>query len=164
LADEGLRFRVGIEIEFALGRADAPADEFRPACAGSAYGMTRVVELSGFADDLLATLAAQGVEVEQFHPEYAPGQFEVSVAALDPVAAADRSVLVRQTIRAVAARHAMRVSFAPAVLAGVVGNGGHVHLSAWRDGVNLHAGGEGRYGLTPTAESLLAGILDALPA
>jgi glutamine synthetase len=80
------------------------------------------------------------------------------------VAAADRSVLVRQTVRAVAARHGLRVSFAPAVVGRGVGNGGHVHLSAWRDGVNLHAGGEGRYGMTAEAESLTAGILAHLPA
>ena len=164
LAAEDLEFRAAIELEFALGRDDAPAGEFVPACTGPAYGMTRLVELSGFADDLLAALAEQGVEVDQIHPEYAPGQFELSVAALDPVGAADRSVLVRQTVRAIAGRHGLRVSFAPAVLAGGVGNGGHVHLSAWREGANLHAGGGGRYGLTSAAESLLAGIVDALPA
>lgn len=164
LAAEGLEFRAAIEVEFALGRDDAPDGAFVPACTGPAYGMTRLVELSEFAADLLAALADPGVEVEQLHPEYAPGQFELSVAVADPVGAADRSVLVRQTVRAVAGRHRLRVSFAPAVLAGAVGNGGHVHLSAWRDGVNLHAGGEGRYGLTVTAESLVAGILDALPA
>ena len=98
------------------------------------------------------------------HPEYAAGQFEVSVGALDPVGAADRSVLVRETIRAVALQHGLRVSFAPSVLAGGVGNGGHVHLSIWRDGRNLHAGGDGPYGLTTDAESFTAGILRELPA
>jgi glutamine synthetase len=163
-AEAGISFKAGIEIEFALGRDDAPPGEFVPACTGPAYGMTRLVELSDFAAEVLRALAEQNVDVEQIHPEYASGQFEVSVGALDPVAAADRSVLVRQTIRAVAARHGLRVSFAPSVLAGGVGNGGHVHLSAWRDGVNLHSGGEGRYGLTQDGEALAAGILAELPA
>jgi glutamine synthetase len=56
------------------------------------------------------------------------------------------------------------VSFAPKVLADGVGNGGHVHLSLWRDGVNTMAGGAGRYGLTPEGEAFAAGILDRLPA
>lgn len=163
-AEAGISFKASIEIEFALGRDDAPAGEFVPACTGPAYGMTRLVELSDFAAAVLQALAAQNVDVEQIHPEYAAGQFEVSVGALDPVAAADRSVLVRQTIRAVASTHGLRVSFAPSVLAGNVGNGGHVHLSAWRDGVNLHSGGEGRYGLTHDGEALAAGILAQLPA
>lgn len=84
-----------------------------PAATGPAYGATRQVELSDYTADLLAACAAQGVDVDQIHPEYAPGQFEISVGALDPVAAADRSVLVRQTIRALARRHGLRVSFSP---------------------------------------------------
>ncbi|MEK8169184.1 hypothetical protein NKH77_03375 [Streptomyces sp. M19] len=41
------------------------------------------------------------MDVLQIHPEYAPGQFEVSVAPADPVGAADLAVLVRETLRAV---------------------------------------------------------------
>ncbi|MEU2223558.1 glutamine synthetase family protein [Streptomyces sp. NPDC018347] len=159
----GLAFRAAVEIEWAVGLDSAPAGEFVPAVSGPAYGATRQVELSDYTAELLATLGAQGVDVDQLHPEYAPGQFEVSVGALDPVAAADRSVLVRQTIRAVAWRHRLRVSFAPAYLPEGVGNGGHLHLSCWRDGVNLHAGGAGRYGMTAEAESFVAGVLAHLP-
>jgi len=160
----GLTFRAGIEIEWALGRDTAPAGEFVPAVSGPAYSATRQVELGDYGADLLAALAAQGVDVDQLHPEYAAGQFELSVGALDPVAAADRSVLVRQTIRAVSQRHGLRVSFAPAVFGTGVGNGGHIHLSAWRDGANLHAGGDRRYGMTADAESFAAGVLARLPA
>ncbi|MFD8806192.1 glutamine synthetase [Streptomyces sp. NPDC059597] len=160
----GLTFRAAVEIEWTVGLDSAPAGEFVPAVSGPAYGAIRQVELSDMGAELLAALAAQGVDVEQLHPEYAPGQFELSVGALDPVGAADRSVLVRQTIRAVARRHGLRVSFAPAMVAGGVGNGGHLHLSCHRDGVNLHAGGEGRYGMTAGAESFVAGVLARLPA
>ncbi|SEP59608.1 L-glutamine synthetase [Streptomyces sp. yr375] len=160
----GLAFKAAIEIEWAVGLDSAPPGEFVPATTGPAYSATRQVELSAYTADLLAACAAQGVDVDQIHPEYAPGQFEISVGALDPVAAADRSVLVRQTIRAVALRHGLRVSFSPAVVAEGVGNGGHVHLSAWRDGVNLHAGGARRHGMTADAEAFAAGVLARLPA
>ncbi|MFI5953014.1 glutamine synthetase [Cryptosporangium sp. NPDC051539] len=163
-AARGLTFKAAVEIEFVLGRGDAPGPAFEPACTGPAYGMTRLVEQSEFCAEVLEAMAAQDVDVDQVHPEYAPGQFEISVGATDPVTAADRSVLVRQTLRALAQKHGLRISFAPAVEAGGVGNGGHVHLSAWRDGVNLHGTGSGRYGLTPDAEALAAGILDALPS
>ncbi|MGW6542631.1 glutamine synthetase [Streptomyces massasporeus] len=160
----GLTFKAAIEIEWSVARGDAPGDAFVPATTGPAYGATRQIELGDYTADLLAACAAQGVDVEQVHPEYAAGQFEISVGALDPVAAADRSVLVRQTVRAVAQRHGLRVSFAPAVVGRGVGNGGHVHLSAWRDGANLHTGGERRHGMTAEAESFTAGILAHLPA
>ncbi|MER5573897.1 glutamine synthetase family protein [Streptomyces massasporeus] len=160
----GVTFKAAIEIEWSVARGDAPGDAFVPATTGPAYGATRQIELGDYTADLLAACAAQGVDVEQVHPEYAAGQFEISVGAVDPVAAADRSVLVRQTVRAVAQRHGLRVSFAPAVVGRGVGNGGHVHLSAWRDGTNLHAGGEHRHGMTAQAERFTAGILAHLPA
>jgi glutamine synthetase len=158
----GLELCMAFEIEWALG---AEADGgFRPACSGPAYGMTRVVELSDYGREVVGALERQGLTVEQFHPEYAAGQLEVSVAAADPVGAADDSVLVRETIRAVSARHGYRASFAPSVVAGSVGNGGHVHLSVWRDGRNLLAGGPGRHGLTAEGEAFAGGIFAALPA
>ncbi|MGW0600461.1 glutamine synthetase [Streptomyces sp. NPDC002776] len=162
-ARQGLAFRASIEIEWTIGQGPSPEGELVPATTGPAYGAARQVELSDCSADLLAALAEQGVDVDQIHPEYAAGQFEVSVGALDPVAAADRSVLVRQTIRAVARRHGLVVSFAPAVVAEGVGNGGHLHLSAWRDGVNLHAGGDRRHSMTAEAESFTAGVLTRLP-
>ncbi|MET8149178.1 glutamine synthetase family protein [Actinoplanes sp. NPDC049668] len=161
-AAAGLTFKAAIEVEWALGRAGT--DEFVPACDGPAYGATRQIELSDYCRDLLAALDAQGVEVEQLHPEYAAAQFELSVAARDPIGAADDSLLVRQTVRAVAHRHGLRASFSPAVLAGRVGNGGHVHLSAAREGRNLFSGGTGPHGLTAEAQAAAAGILELLPA
>lgn len=161
-AATGLDVRMGFEVEWAV--ASDQGEEFRPACTGPAYGMTRMVELSDYCHDILTALAAESVEVLQLHPEYAPGQFEVSTAPLDPVAAADQVLLVRETIRAVSRRHGMAASFAPAVVAGLVGNGQHLHLSLHRDGGNLLDGGPGRYGMTAEGESFLAGVLEALPA
>jgi glutamine synthetase len=158
----GLTLQMAIEVEWALGRDDV--EDFVPASTGPAYGMTRLIELSDYLRDLLAALEDQGIQVEQVHPEYSDGQFEVSVAATDPVSAADDSVLVRQTIRALARRHGLRATFAPSVIAGHVGNGGHVHLSAWKDGRNVFAAGTGPFGMTGEGEAIAAGILHQLPA
>jgi len=160
--EQGLELQMSFEVEWALGTEDG--GQFRPACSGPAYGMTRVVELAGYGREVVEAVEREGVTVEQFHPEYAAGQLEISVAAADPVAAADDSVLVRQTIRAVSARHGFQASFAPSVVAGTVGNGGHVHLSLWRDGRNLLAGGPGRHGLTAEGEAFAGGVLAELPA
>ncbi|MEV5377537.1 glutamine synthetase family protein [Streptomyces nondiastaticus] len=177
-ARAGLRLRMGYETEWvvthAAGRADGQAaggngsgpQEGLPRYAGPgpAYGMTRVVGLSDYVRDVLRALAAQGIDVLQIHPEYSPGQFEVSTAAAGPVTAADHAVLVRETIRAVSARHGLHATFAPLVEPGTVGNGAHLHLSLWRDGGNLFRGGDGPFGLTGPGEAFLAGVLHELPA
>ncbi len=161
--EAGLEVRMGFEVEWAVGMA-VPDGGFVPACQGPAYGMGRLVELSDYARAVHVALAAQGLPVLQVHPEYAAGQFEVSVAPADPVGAADIAVLVRETVRAVTIGHDLRPSFAPVVVAGTVGNGGHVHIGLRRDGANLLAAGDGRYGLTVEGESFLAGVLAELPA
>jgi glutamine synthetase len=162
LAGQGLTVKAAFEVEWCVSSGEG--DEFVPACSGPAYGMTRLTELAAYLHDVLDALTTQGVHVEQIHPEYAAGQYEVSVAAESPVDAADTLVLVRETIRAVTQNHGLRATFAPKVLAGGVGNGGHVHLSVWRDGQNLLGAGDGPYGMSSDGESFLGGILARLPA
>jgi glutamine synthetase len=154
----GLDLRATFEIEATLLDADG-----RPAHDGPGYSTTAFTLIEGFLFDLVEALEASGVEVEQFHPEYAPGQFEVSVAARDPLAAADTFVFMRTQMRFAARRHGFRVSFAPTALAGEVGNGCHAHLSVWREGANLMQGGDGPAGMTDAGAAALAGVLDALP-
>lgn len=162
LAASGIGVQSAFEIEWVV--SEGGGDEFTPGVTGPGYGMTRLVRASDYCRDLLTALADCGVQVEQFHPEYAAGQLELSVGPEAPVEAADTSVLVRTTIRAVGDAYGLRTSFSPKVAVPGVGNGGHVHLSLWRDDANLMAGGDRRYELTAEAESFSAGILERLPA
>jgi len=159
---DGLEIKAGIEIEWVISAGDG--EDFVSAAVGPGYGMTRLIAVSDYVRDVIDALSAEGVVVDQFHPEYAVGQLELSVAAESPVDVADTAVLARSTIRAVGQRYNYRTSFSPKVEAEGVGNGGHVHLSVWRDGRNLMAGGDGPCGLTQVGEAFAAGILTRLPA
>jgi glutamine synthetase len=161
-AADGLEIKAAIEFEWVVSAGDG--DDFVSAAGGPAYGMSRLIGVSDYGRDIIDALNAERIRVEQFHPEYAAGQLELSVAAESPVEAADTSVLVRSTIRAVGRRYNYRTSFSPKVEAEGVGNGGHVHLSVWRDRHNLMAGGGGPCGLTSVGEAFAAGILERLPA
>jgi glutamine synthetase len=158
---QGISALMAIEVEWMVGRDE---EDFAPAFRGTGYGLSRFLDAAEYVRDVLESLEAAGVHVEQIHPEYGPGQFEVSVGAQDPVSAADTNVLVKLVIAAVSARHGLRASFAPAVVSDNVGNGGHVHASFWQDGRNLLAAGDRRHGLTGTGESITASLLANLPA
>ncbi|WP_165970377.1 glutamine synthetase family protein [Actinomadura sp. 6K520] len=166
LADDGWTVKAAFEIEWAVSRG--AGEEFSPAVRGPAYGMTRITELAGYLRDVLTALKETGVTVMQLHPEYAAGQYEVSVAAEDPLGAADTAVVVRETIRAVSMEHGLAATFSPKVEPDSVGNGAHVHLSLWRSGgegpVNAMAGGEGPCEMSAPGEAFAAGILRRLPA
>ncbi|GAA2097266.1 gamma-glutamylpolyamine synthetase GlnA3 [Kitasatospora saccharophila] len=154
LADLGLTVRAGIEVEWIVDGGEG----------GPAYGMRRLIGNSDYLRDLLRALREQELTVLQLHPEYTEGQYELSVAPGGPVEAADTALLVRHTVQAVSLRHGLRASFAPVTAPDGVGNGGHLHLSLWRDGRNLGHGGTGPHGLTREAEAFLAGVLAELPA
>jgi glutamine synthetase len=153
-----LELQMTYEVEFTLFDADG-----NPLHSGPAYSPRAFLPLQDFAVELLETLEAQGIGVEQFHPEYSAGQYEISVAPRGPVEAADEYVLLRLTIVRLAHRHGMRASFAPVAIPNLVGNGCHLHYSLWRDGRNLMAGGDGPEGLTDEAAAFTAGILAHLP-
>jgi len=157
-----LEIRVGSEIEWFLGRDDHGTPI--PAHTGPGYGLAVLAGLGDYASGLITALSESGVRVGQFHPEYAPGQLEVSLPTADPVQAADLAVFARHIIRSHSARHGWGASFSPVVIPGQIGNGGHLHISVWRHGRNLLAGGAGPYGMTEDGQAFVAGVLDQLPA
>ncbi|TDC76684.1 glutamine synthetase family protein [Streptomyces hainanensis] len=170
LAEHGLELRMGFETEWAVtrpgdsGDGRPPGGQALPGGTGPAYGMSRLVGLTDYLRDLTEAFAAQGLPLLQLHPEYSPGQFEISARPAAPVAAADDAVLVRETIRAVSNRHGLHTSFAPVADLGGLGNGRHLHLSLWRGGKNACRDGDGPYGMSGVCEAFLAGVLRELPA
>jgi glutamine synthetase len=161
-ASAGLTLKMGFEVEWFQARRSG--EEVLPIHRGPGYSAIVLAEVSDFARDLMEALGDEGIDVLQFHPEYATGQLEISIAPRDPLTAADEDVLLRQTIRGVAGRYGMSTSFAPVAIVGEVGNGGHVHFSLWEGDRNLFAGGDGPYGMTDRGQAFVAGILAELPA
>lgn len=154
----GLAAQATYEVEMTLLR------DGRPATPGPGYSVRSFVAIRDFLRDFAAALESVGVPVEQLHPEYSPGQFEVAIAPGTPLEAADRLLLFRFTARVVAAEHGMDVSFAPVVFTGGLGNGSHLHLSLWRDDVNRMTGGDAPGRMHADGASFVAGIRDELPA
>ncbi len=162
-ADRGLEFRAGYELEFAVAPMGSAGIVENPGHPGPAYSPHALVGLDGFVGALLHDFAANGLRIGQLHAEYGVAQLELSLAATDPVSAADDQLLARQTIHAAARVHGLSVSFAPLVGLDAAGNGWHLHTSVLRNGRNLLETGEtGR----PEGEGAgyLAGLLRDLPA
>jgi glutamine synthetase len=157
-AERGLEVRAAYEMEFFVG---ADAEEVQPAHHGPAYSPHALLEVDEFAARLLRDLDANGLHINQLHAEYGLAQVELSLAAADPVQAADDQLLARQTVRAAARTHGLRVSFAPLTTAEGVGNGWHIHSSVWRGDENLLAGERGP---GPEGAAYIAGLLRDLPA
>jgi glutamine synthetase len=160
LARAGIQAMVGHEIEFVLV---APDGGRLPSTLWAQYGLAGVLEHEAFVRDIIVAASATGVGIEQLHPEYGANQFEISLAPLPPVAAADQLVLTRIVIGRAARRHGLRVSLSPVPFAGGVGSGAHQHFSLSSSDGPLFSGGTGAAGMTPAGESAVAGVLRGLP-
>jgi glutamine synthetase len=159
LAAAGLQALVGHEMEFVLVGPDGAR---LPSNLWAQYGLAGVLEFEGFVRDVTEAATTAGVAIEQFHPEYGANQFEISLAPLSPVAAADQLVLLRIIVGRIARHHGVRVSLSPVPFAGSVGSGAHQHFSLEHDGVSLFSGGQGARGMRPAGEAAVAGVLAGL--
>ncbi len=77
----------------------------------------------------MGALVEAGVQPERIFPEFAAHQFEIPVEPAEGLAAADRSVVLREVVREVARRRGLRASFTPLLDPGDAGNGVHIHLN-----------------------------------
>lgn len=84
--------------------------------------------LEPIGSETMAALAEMGAQPENWLPEYAPNQFELTVSPAPALTAADRAVLVRDTVSAVFAGHDRKMTFTPVPVAGDGGSGVHVHF------------------------------------
>jgi glutamine synthetase len=163
LAAAGLRVEAAFENEFYLAQ-DSP-DGPRAWGDGPVYSSAGLDRAAAVVNDIVDALDAQGIQVEQAINEYGPGQQEISITRADALAAADRQLRLRDTVRGVAeTRHGLLASFAPKPYAEHVGSGCHLHFSLWDGNRNAMAPGGDPFGLSATARAFLAGVLDHLPA
>lgn len=98
-------------------------------------------------EEVHKTLASIGIELQQFHAESSPSQFEFILPPASPLAAVDTLLAARRVVTAVAERHGLRATLHPRPFSNAAGNASHTHLSISK----------------PEHESsFLAGILDHL--
>lgn len=163
LEESGYSAMVGAEIEFFLFRRTDDAEFPKPVDydlygQNSAFTESREV-IDGIADALFA----QGIELANYNVEAGPGQHELALHHSDPMTLANRIILARETIRAVAREHDLVVSFLPKIFADATGSGCHQHLSLWSEGKNVLADATGNWNLSAPGEAFIAGILEHLP-
>lgn len=128
-------------------------------------------------EEIYDVLTDAGIEVQQFHAESAPGQYEIITGPLPPVEAVDALVFTRDTIYNVAAKHGVRATLYPKVFKNscifpglmncrliVGGTAAHAHVSLKRGSPSPDAEMEDAPGLTVLETEFIAGLMDHLQA
>jgi glutamine synthetase len=166
----GYRPQMSAEYEFFVfdeSPASAAAKDYRglaPESPGMfCYSLLRASARSEFVHDAMDSLAQIGVELEGFHTETGPGAFEVAIRYTDALTAADRAGIFKATLKEIAARHGLLVSFMAKWSADMPGCGGHIHQSLLAEQGNAFFDSSEPDGCSQTARSYIAGQQQLLP-
>lgn len=158
-SDAGVNFLVGFETEFILLKSTRPIQSANVHHWTSASGLQAGSIESKVLREIADGIQASGIELQIYHSEAAPGQYEVCTGPLAPLEAADALVLTRELIINTAAKHGFRATFAPRINMDSCGSAAHTHISV--HGKNNVKNTEG---LSPLEESFLSSLLANLPA
>jgi glutamine synthetase len=101
-----------------------------------------------------------GFQFEKAHHEVTPSQHEINLECLEPLAAADRTVLFNYVARKVAQENNFHVTFMPKPFYGLNRNALHIHLSVQdMTGKNQFYQADAPYHLSKIARQFISGIL-----
>jgi glutamine synthetase len=156
----GVRVVAAFENEFYLARVDNDG-RFIPFDRSNCFSAIGMDNANPIIIDIVEALEKQGIAVQQYYPELGPGQQEISVQHTDALRAADQQLVVRETVRGVAASHGVYASFAPKPFPDQAGSGCHIHFSLWdtASGQNVLSDPSGPYGISPLGHHAIGGIL-----
>lgn len=163
LAERGAVLEAAFENEFTL--AIRNEDGYEPVDQSLCFSTIGATASQAYVDSLADALERQDIQLEQYYAELGHGQQEISTAHAPALRAADEQILVRETIRGVAAGMGYVASLAPKPWPEAAGNGAHVHFSLWSDdgAHNLFYDPSRPDSLSDEARSFVAGVLAHLP-
>ncbi|KZO93281.1 glutamine synthetase/guanido kinase [Calocera viscosa TUFC12733] len=167
----GAEMLVGFETEFILlQNVDPPT----PAQIGgwSTSLKHRTGSLAAACcEEIASTVQAAGIELQMFHAESAPGQYEIVTGPLPPLEACDALILTRDIMYHVAAKYGLKATLIPkpylkpkADYAGIAASATHVHLSLKSEPKAPDSNHPDVPHLPADFASFMAGILAHLPA
>lgn len=163
LAERGLVLEASFENEFTLAVRDDGG--YRPVDESLCFSTIGMTASQDYVDALADALERQEIELEQFYAELGHGQQEISTGHAPALRAADEQILVRETIRGVAAQLGYVASLAPKPWPEAAGNGAHIHFSLWSEDGSRNAFHDASRAdrLSDDARSFIAGVLAHLP-
>ena len=154
-------FNIGPELEFFLFETDQEG-----------RATTRTGDEAGYFDlgpldqgestrrEICRMLEEMGFEIEASHHESAAGQHEIDFRYTHALDAADKIMTFKLAVKSIARKNGLHATFMPKPLFGAAGSGMHLNMSLFRDGENLFYDPSDPRGLSRTAYSFIAGLLE----
>ncbi|HLB43293.1 hypothetical protein A3F06_04095 [candidate division TM6 bacterium RIFCSPHIGHO2_12_FULL_36_22] len=150
---------VGIELEFYLvKKQDWENNIITPVNQSRYFDLESDSNMTDFKLNTMKALVNAGVDIEKWHSEVGPGQYEISIQYNDPIRVADQLILAKHIIGIEADRAGLKAVFMPKPITKENGTGLHIHFSLWDSQKNVFYD-KNSQNLSPIAYSFLAGVM-----
>ena len=161
---EGYYHLDSVEGRWNAGRKEEPNLGYKVRYKEGYFPVPPTDSMQDLRSDMMLTLEKIGVLIEAQHHEVATGgQAEIDMRFAPLVTMADNLLKYKYVIKNTARKYGKTVTFMPKPLFNDNGTGMHVHMSFWKDGVNLFAG-DGYAGLSEMAMFAIGGLLKHAPS
>ncbi len=129
------------------------------------YSILRSSLNQDFFSELFDLLGQFEIPLEGMHTETGPGVMEATVIYDEVLAAADKALLFKNSVKEIAYRHGFVASFMAKWNAKLPGSGGHLHQSLWDIDMrrNLFFDSHKKPAISTIMEQYIAGQLHCLP-
>ena len=159
-ADLGYTYYVGPELEFFYFKDSTSTVTLD---SGGYFDLTPLDAATDMRRETVLTLEQMGIGIEYSHHEVAPSQHEIDMRYTDALTMADSVMTYRLVVKQVAINHEVYATFMPKPVFGINGSGMHVHQSLFKGDKNAFFDPKGKYYLSKSARSYIAGLLKYAP-
>ncbi|MCX8501091.1 MAG: glutamine synthetase [Alphaproteobacteria bacterium] len=125
---------------------------------GFGYSVIRNSAHAEFYQGLLALCREMKMPLEGLHEETGPGMLEAALTVAPALQASDEAAAFKTFAKVYAQQRQMTLSFMAKWSEKFSGQGGHVHISLWRDGKNLFHDPQAADGMSAIMLSFIAGL------
>lgn len=158
----GYGCKIGAECEFYLFKTD---ENGLPTQNTLDYGgyldIPPLDQGENIRREICVCLEEMGLQPQKSCHKKGPGQNEIDFQFSDPLTSADNLLSFKSVVKAIADRNGLYASFMPKPLLEESGNGLHINLSLFRNGLNVFKNAPGEH--SKIGESFIAGILERTP-
>ncbi len=160
LDKKGMVFNVGPEPEFFLFKVNGEKAHPVPFDTGRYFDFSADDTAVRIRTKLILALNEIGLDVEVGHHECGLGQHEIDFRFADALKTADNILMMKYTVKAIAAQEGIIASFMPKPVMGEAGSGMHCHQSIFsKNGDNLFYDPDDEMFLSDFAHKFIAGQL-----
>lgn len=163
LAETGLTATFASELEFYLFTTPyqrARASGYQELVPSYHLHADNDILIAGYDNEFITAVRqamdSVGVVIDQWQGEGGPGQHEINLRYAEPLLMADRHVLYKHGVKALAQSRGLSVTFMAKPFTGQPGSGCHVHLCLYGSDQRPAFGA---HDLSPLGRSFLAGLL-----